>query len=960
MSLPGGRCERRVGERTLATGPERVFLGWDEPGVVSACDYLCSRCAGMSELDLSALTVVISGGRAGRMLTALLVDRAEAMGRALSPPNLITPSEVGPLLLGLHQTPAGPLARRLAWIEALKSIKADALSPLVPHRAADDDLRAWGELAALLDRCHVELAGELVLFEDVPRLAAEVGRSTEDQRWLAAARAQTAYEAKLRQWGLSDADLDRLHAVRENRPVRDGDVMLLGVPDLGKATRAVLTRAGDRVTVLICAPHECADRFDELGCVLPDRWEGATIPIHDDQIHFAQTPADQADRAFAFIATHGADRSVHEIVIGAPDEEVVPHLARTAERTGRLKVHYAARMTVAQTPPYRLLAAVGAYARERSFAAMAALVRHPDVERYIARELSTRDGGAACESWLDVLDAYQMEHLHGEVDGRWFGAEGPATRTLTRVYDAIETMLGSLAPARSISQCAAAVLAILRRVYGDSVMNRDDPAQRRVVESCLAIRAALDELASINARDGAEQPSASVIDVLELALAEAGPRPIPDEPDEEAIDVVGWLELPMDPAPVVVITGMNEGRVPAASGRDPFLPDSLRTALGIADHRRRLARDAYLLSMVVSARKDIALIVGRQSGRGDPLSSSRLLFSCDEQTLVTRVRRFTDPSLDTTPRVSVISRLTPGDDNRFLPVPIIDTDPVTSMTVTSFRTYLKSPYEFYLEHVLRLAKRDDSGVEMDAMTYGSVLHEALECFAAGEARDSDDPERIEACLCADLEAIALRRFGMDPPVAVWVQLQLARQRLRSFAMWQAGWVRSGWRIAVKPEWKPAKERAVLVVDDEPMQLRGKIDRIDRHDKTGQLAILDYKTGDTVKKPDAAHRNRDREWRDLQLPLYRHLAAELGPPDDVLLGYIAIPKDPKSVGLLEAGWSGDDLRDADDAACDVVRRVRRHEFDDIGDRPPTDGVFGALCGLGLIGHQTGMDDEGGDT
>ena len=54
-----------------------------------------------------------------------------------------------------------------------------------------------------------------------------------------------------------------------------------------------------------------------------------------------------------------------------------------------------------------------------------------------------------------------------------------------------------------------------------------------------------------------------------------------------------------DDAPVLVVTGFNEGRVPAGVRGHPFLPDGLRTALGLPDDAARVARDLHALCAIL-------------------------------------------------------------------------------------------------------------------------------------------------------------------------------------------------------------------------------------------------------------------------------------------------------------------------------------------------------------------------
>jgi hypothetical protein len=120
------------------------------------------------------------------------------------------------------------------------------------------------------------------------------------------------------------------------------------------------------------------------------------------------------------------------------------------------------------------------------------------------------------------------------------------------------------------------------------------------------------------------------------------------------------------------------------------------------------------------------------------------------------------------------------------------------------------------------------------------------------------------------------------------------------------------------------------VDGKPFTLQGRIDRIDYHETLRRLCVVDYKTADRGDKPQQTHRRGD-DWIDLQLPLYRHLvrAAKLptGVPIDlpIELGYIVLPLDLKSVGLILADWDEAVLQSADEKAREIVRAIWDERF-----------------------------------
>jgi RecB family exonuclease len=241
---------------------------------------------------------------------------------------------------------------------------------------------------------------------------------------------------------------------------------------------------------------------------------------------------------------------------------------------------------------------------------------------------------------------------------------------------------------------------------------------------------------------------------------------------------------------------------------------------------------------------------------------------------------------------------------------------------------------------------DDSVDELGGGEFGSLLHDVLKTFGENAVAASDIASDIDAELSRLLDTAVERQFGKRPLSAVAVQIEQIRLRLRLFAQWQAGWVREGWKIQVT-EGDTKEGTAAFVVDDQPIYLRGRIDRIDYNPGTGEIVVFDYKTGDSAKRPEETHNRRD-EWVDLQLPLYRHLVRHMEKLRDVdystvHLGYIVIPKAAEKIGHHLAGWTAEELDHADDTARNVVRAIRAGCFWPPVDPPPAFfEEFSAIC------------------
>jgi hypothetical protein len=413
-----------------------------------------------------------------------------------------------------------------------------------------------------------------------------------------------------------------------------------------------------------------------------------------------------------------------------------------------------------------------------------------------------------------------------------------------------------------------------------------------------------------------------------------------------------------------VVTGFEDGRVPESLRGDAYLPNRLRESLGIVDNAKRLARDLYATELLLRSRERVAFITGRRSAAGDPQLPSRIVFHCPEAEVVARVKRFVGGGEPSAPHVKAAAA-----EPRSLPR--LDAAPeIESLRVTDFKAFLDSPYEFYLKRVAGLETLDDRARELDPMAFGSLAHDVLQRFGEDEgARDAREAEPIAKFLVGALHDLARERFGSQPLPAVQLQLRQLARRLEVFAGAQATRRRAGWEIHAT-EWSPEGGGVPLHVDEAPILVTGRIDRIDRRPETGEWALWDYKTGDHVQKPRTAHRAGDGTWRDLQLPLYCQLAKELlGEAEPAEIGYAALPRDEAGIDFMNVDrWGGtakdpvslgDAIGDALEAAREVVRRIRRGEFFTLEDFAPRDPILAAIGGVGVVagGDRAGAAEEG---
>lgn len=931
---------------------ERVFLGWDRMPLEAASAWLSKEFGD----DMSRVLVALPGARSGRLLQESLV---RARGKRLEPPRVVTAGALSDELLELEGRSAGRLVRTLAWARALRELDPTRLGHLVARPPEVDDPEGWWRLAEEVRGLFGELAAENRNFKavvDDPLLREQVG---ERRRWEALAAAQAAMEALLAAEGFKDPHLERQRAIRERRVASIERVILLGVVQVNALLREALNLTTAACTPLVFAPAELAESFDEFGCLVPAVWAQRDTVLDLDRWSVVDRPRDQAQAACARIASWDARFSADEITVGLANAEVAPFVQRRLAQE-RIRGRDAAETPLSETPPLRLLELCARFLRSRRFGDLANLVRHADLERALRARVERVDPVA-------TVDEYFNRHLPSLVDGEWLaqksgkGArrDGDLQRLVQVLWRALRDLLGELWDnrPRSIDAATGALRDFLGAVY-DQPFARAVERQRVTLHALERIGAALSQVEELPAAlDPGGTPAQTIALVVRALGADLVP-PAAARADEDTIELLGWFELPLDNAPALVVVGFEDGRVPESVRGDAFLPDRLRRSLGLDDDERRMARDLYATELLLHSRERVHFISGRRSLDGDPLLPSRIAFHCPPEQLVERVQTFLGGAAAPVARVEDQS---PG----FELPRAGEIAPLESISVTAFRTYLQSPYLYYLTRVLGLETLDDRARELDPLAFGNLTHEVLERFGRErKLRDSSDAGAIARFLSGELESLARELYGAHPLPAVRLQLRQLEYRLQRFADKHAERRNDGWRV-LEVEWAPEGGGVPFLVDDEAVLLRGRIDRIDHRPERGEFAVWDYKTGEQAIKPETAHRAGDGRWRDLQLPLYCWLVAELcGETMPVEMGYVSICKDPHKLEFKPVNdWSrpkGEfaSLEEGVEAAWEeakgVVRKIRREEFFVRDGFAPRDPVFAAIGGVDLI---EGLEVEG---
>ncbi len=896
---------------------ERIFLDWSKPCLPQAADWLLARAGNERAIDLRGYKVVLPGNRALRRFTELLVEGAEKSDRPVLLPEFFTTGELPELLYRPKNETANTLERRMAWFEALRQTAPKQLAACISRPPDADNAHAWFLIAQRIEKLHAEVGAGGYDFAAVAEYCRSGSALFADDRWDVLASVEQLFRRRLKELNKEDIHTERRIAAAEGRCQIHGTLVLVGVAELALLPRKMLQEANGSMVSLVHAPANLQSLFDEFGCVIAGTWLSRTIELPESSIHFARDPAAQAHAALKALAELNAKVSADEITIGTCARDSKPLLIEALGEQS-IPVRDAAGFPLENTPPVTFLRLLADYLGSQSFHAFSTLVRHPYVE---AALLETKELGSlekTRKSLLEALDNYHNLHLQAAVSSSLPNIDGSA-RVPALTIRAMHAILGKLqGPPKPLADWAPEIVKVLVSVFGSKPLNPHIPEDDLVLQACDILHEQLGEMHHMATAEHTVLPAS---EALRLLLSQAAGQFVETGGTGASIELLGWLELHLDDGRALIVTSLNEGFAPESINADPFLPNQLRSKLGLLDNDRRYDRDAYMLSAIAAEGRFLRLFATRLDAQGSPLKPSRLLLTDKADEVAKTIQLFFESTKEEhRPQEAEPSANAVREPPR--PEPL--KTPPNTMKVTSFKDYIACPYRYYLRHVLGLYDLDDSALELTAASVGTLMHSVLTAFGRSSSRGEVDAGKIEEFLLDSFSQEFQSYFGARPLATLFVQKLQAEARLKAFAGWQADWAMQGWQIK-EVEFSVAPEQSTLALSSgTSMQLLGRIDRIDYHPRSKEWFIFDYKTGERGDLPDKTHQ-RNHSWIDLQLPLYRYLLERSGISGIIRTGFILLPADLKNCREAEASWEEAEYRSAIEEAKVLASLVRQQVF-----------------------------------
>jgi len=178
-------------------------------------------------------------------------------------------------------------------------------------------------------------------------------------------------------------------------------------------------------------------------------------------------------------------------------------------------------------------------------------------------------------------------------------------------------------------------------------------------------------------------------------------------------------------------------------------------------------------------------------------------------------------------------------------------------SASQLNAYVECPRKWYYRYLCGAV--EDKG--SSASFYGTAFHAALEDLHSEFPRPGDaDPAQLSLKLEGLINsAFDRHRNNFETPVEYELQRRRAQRTAKKYVEWLLAEAKKSSFTVIGCELSAELEM-------EGYEFIGYIDRLDKDDATGAVAVIDYKTG-TIATSAAEYREKIRQFKDFQLPFY---------------------------------------------------------------------------------------------
>lgn len=313
------------------------------------------------------------------------------------------------------------------------------------------------------------------------------------------------------------------------------------------------------------------------------------------------------------------------------------------------------------------------------------------------------------------------------------------------------------------------------------------------------------------------------------------------------LQIMGILESRTLDFENVIITSLNEGKLPAGNTTQSFIPYDVKIEKGLPTYKEKDAIFTYHFYRLLQRAKNIYLLYNTYSEGLDAGEKSRFLTQLE-------IEKQPQHHLKTTYYNAYLP------DKVTIPIEISKTEAIfqrlkeiatgKGFSPSSLTTYLRNPIQFYYQRILGIKEADEVEESIAVNTLGTIIHEVLEkMFQPFEGKNIQLQVADIDNMIQNIEAITQEKFievykeGDIKRGKNLIAFEVAKRNVYNFLQQEKQNIESGDKLYILSLEKP--HETLLEHPNLPFSVKiaGKVDRIELRNNT--IRIIDYKTGKVV-------------------------------------------------------------------------------------------------------------------
>jgi hypothetical protein len=300
----------------------------------------------------------------------------------------------------------------------------------------------------------------------------------------------------------------------------------------------------------------------------------------------------------------------------------------------------------------------------------------------------------------------------------------------------------------------------------------------------------------------------------------------------------------------ILLIGANEDTLPGKAQDQTFIPWDIRYELKMPLPDDREAMYAYSIYRLVQRASSVFVYYCSVSSDFKGSEPSRYILQLKDE-LPARNNQVTWQEFKQRFDDSAIEKVEESMPNDDFAKKQLDGLFASGISPSAIGKYLKCPLDFYYRYIIGLGEAEQVEENMDAATFGSIVHQVLEQFYKQHKESyptADDYAKLEGEVKPRLQDAITKIYSSQGVSGGYNELaiSIAEEMLLRFIKHEKKMLEQYKKQNTQPMVVDVEVALAREVDvskyglEKPIKMRGKVDRLDRI--AGRFRILDYKTG----------------------------------------------------------------------------------------------------------------------